>query len=217
VLKRLRDQLAFGQVQAPFDGIVTRRNINVGDLINAGGLSNPPLFAMSQLDKLHLYLYVPQDRAAQVRVGDAVDIMLPGTGSRPIVAHVTRTAGAIDQNTSTLQIDVELDNAGHLLLPGASVQATLHLQPSGTLVLPTNTLLFSKDGVQVAVVKDGKIRRQSVVLGTDYGLKVDVRSGLTSADDVVVNPPDSIATGQVVQVQAPPGAASGAAGRAAAG
>jgi RND family efflux transporter MFP subunit len=206
-LARLRDQLAYGQVLAPFSGIVTRRNVNVGDLVNAGS-SGAPMFALAQIDKLHVYVYVPQDRAAQVKLGDRVDITQVERPDRPIAARIARTTGAIDVNSRTLQVDVEIPNPDHALLPGAYVEASLARKPSGALVLPTNTLLFGAEGVQVAVVKDGKVLRQTVVLGTDYGRVVEVRSGVTASDQVIVNPPDSIVSGQLVVVAAPQPAAS---------
>jgi len=208
VLKRLRDQQAYGQVLAPFDGIVTRRNVNVGDLINAGGGASPALYAMSQVDRLHVYVYVPQERAPQVHVGDAVTLFVASHPERALPARLARSAAAIDLATGTMQVDVEVANADRALLPGESVQAVLTLAPSGTLALPTNTLLFGAAGTQVAVVERGKVQRRSVVLGTDYGQTVDIRSGVSATDQVIVNPPDSIVTGQAVAIESPAAAAS---------
>ena len=213
VLKRLREQLAYGRVLAPFDGVVTRRNLNVGDLVNAGGAATPALFTISQVHQLHLYLYVPQDRAAQVRVGDPVDVVALDRPERHIAARVARTAGAIDQGTGTLQIDVELANADRALLPGSSVQALLRLRPTDRWLLPTNTLLFGAAGSQVALVRDGHVLRQAVELGTDYGRLVEVRSGLAAQDRVIVNPPDSVVSGQAVVIEPPAPAASAASAR----
>lgn len=205
VLKRISEQLGFGQVVAPFDGIVTRRNVNLGDLVNAGnGGSAQALFTVARADKLHVYVYVPQDRASLVRVGDSVDILQSDTPGETIKARIARTAGAIDLNSRTLQVDIEIPNANRKLLPGAYVEVAMNLEATGTLLLPTNTLLFGRDGTQVAVVKDGKAVRQNVVLGTDYGRMVAVKSGSNADDQVIVNPPDSIASGQPVMIETPP-------------
>ncbi len=202
VLQRLRQQLAFGQVVAPFDGTVTRRNVNIGDLVNAGyGGSAQALFSMAQTDRLHVYAYVPQDRAAQVRVGDSVDILQAGAPDKPVKARIARSANAIDLSSRTLQIDIEVSNPQHTLLPGAYVEVALQLRAGQTLVLPTNTLLFGANGTQVALVRDGKVLRQNVTVGTDFGKTVEIRSGIARDDLVIVNPPDAIAPGQAVAVE----------------
>ena len=203
ILQRLQQQLAFGQVLAPFDGIVTRRNVNNGDLVNAGnGGSAQALFAMAQTDRLHVYAYVPQERAAKIRVGDSVDIIQPGHPDQPLKARIARSAGAIDATTRTLQIDIEVANPEHLLLPGAYVDLVLSPLPGDKLVLPTNTLLFGAEGPQVAVVKDGVVERRAVSLGTDYGRVVEVSSGIGAGDQIIINPPDAIVAGQRVVVEA---------------
>ncbi|MBV8122698.1 MAG: efflux RND transporter periplasmic adaptor subunit [Burkholderiaceae bacterium] len=209
VLRRLREQLSYGQVLAPFDGIVTKRNVDVGDLVNAGnGGAAQVLFSMAQSDKLHVYFYVPQDLAPLVHVGDSVDIAPTDHPDQVVQARVSRTAGAIDMATRTLQVDVDLDNKSTHWLPGSYVEAAFKLNNSQGLALPTNTLLFNAKGVEVAAVVDGKVKRQLVVLGTDHGRTVDVRSGLTAATEVIMNPPDSIAEGQSVSVEKPEAAAS---------
>jgi len=212
VLQRLRQQLAFGQVVAPFDGSVTRRNVNIGDLVNAGnGGSAQAMFGMAQTDKLHVYAYVPQDRAAQVRVGDAVDILQASAPDKPVKARIARSANAIDLNSRTLQVDIEVPNPQHSLLPGSYVDVALMLKAGETLVLPTNTLLFGAAGPQVALVRDGKVVRQNVTLGTDFGKVVEIKTGVTAADQVIVNPPDAIAPEQAVAVEAVSPAAPAAA------
>ena len=214
VLQRLRLQLAFGQVLAPFDGTVTRRNVNVGDLVNAGnGGTAQAMFAMAQTDKLHVYAYVPQDRATQVGVGDSVVIVEARRPDKPIRARIARTAGAIDLNSRTLQIDIEVPNPQHALLPGSYVEVILEIKASNTLVLPTNTLLFGAAGTQVAVVKDGKVERRNVSLGTDYGQVVEITTGVSAGDQVIINPPDSIAPNQAVVAEVPVPAAQAAAKR----
>jgi RND family efflux transporter MFP subunit len=202
VLKRLRDQQDFGKVLAPFDGIVTRRNVDNGDLVNAGnGGTAQALFALAQIDRLRLYAYVPQSRAAQVRVGDSVDILRSEAADKQVKGRIVRTAGAIDPATRTLQIEIQMPNADHSLLPGAYVDIALTLKSSGGLILPTNALLFSAAGSRVAIIQpDGKVRLQTVTLGTDYGHDIEIKTGLKSDDKVVMNPPDSISDGQSVAI-----------------
>ena len=204
VLKRLRDQLNYGTVVAPFDGTVIKRNINVGDLVNAGNAgAAQAMFSMAHTDNLHVYVYVPQDRTAQIKVGDQVEILRANAPDRRITGRIARTAGAIDTATRTLQVDVEVPNPNRDLLPGSYVEVAMKIDSSGTLVLPTNTLLFGAGGPFVAVVKDGKVTRTKVTLGIDFGSMVEVRSGVTTEDEIILNPPDAIIDGQQVIIETP--------------
>ncbi|WP_434632990.1 efflux RND transporter periplasmic adaptor subunit [Chromobacterium sp. CV08] len=204
-LKRLRDQQDFARVVAPFDGIVTRRNIDTGSLVNAGnGGSAQALFATAQIDKLHLYAYVPQSRAADVRVGETVRIARQEAPDRPATGKVVRTAGALDAATRTLQVEVAVANADHGLMPGQYVDVSFKLPAGQRLTLPTNTLQFGAKGSRVALAgADGKVHLQPVSVGTDFGHEVEIRAGLKPGDRVIVNPPDSINEGQPVSVVAP--------------
>ncbi|KUM01984.1 hypothetical protein Cv017_05540 [Chromobacterium subtsugae] len=203
-LKRLRDQQDFARVVAPFDGIVTRRNIDTGSLVNAGnGGSAQALFATAQIDRLHLYAYVPQAQAGAIRVGDKADIARQEAPGQPSVGRVARTAGAIDPATRTLQVEVEVANAGHGLLPGQYVDVSFKLPNGGKLTLPTNTLQFGAKGSRVALVDaHHRVKLQTVALGTDYGHEVEIKAGLQAGDKVIVNPPDSIRDGQAVAIAA---------------
>ena len=203
VLRRLTDMQNFGKVLAPFDGIVTKRNINNGDLVNAGngGLAQT-LYALAQIDVLRLYVYVPQNRASSVHIGDTVDIILPEAANQPIKGKIVHTAGAIDMATRTLQVEIQLANANHSLMPGAYVEVALNLKAAGGLSLPTNALLFNAAGSRVALVEaEGRVRMQAVTLGTDYGRDVEIRTGVKPGDKVILNPPDSISDGQKVVVE----------------
>ena len=202
VLKRLQEQQNFGKVVAPFDGIVSKRNVDNGDLINAGnGGTGQALFTVSQIDKLRLYVYVPQDRAARIRIGDSVDILRSDVADKPAKGQIVRTAGAIDPTTRTLQIEIQVPNADHSLLPGAYVDVVLTLKTESILILPTNALKFNSAGSLVAIVQpDNKIRMQPVTLGIDFGRDVEIKKGLTADDKVVMNPPDSISDGQAVAI-----------------
>ena len=203
---RLRKLLGFNQVVAPFDGVVTRRNIDVGDLVNAGNAGNgQALFAVAQVDPLRLYVYVPQVYAHQVKIGDAVTVTLAERAGDQYRGTVARTARAIDTATRTMQVEIRVPNPGNTLITGSYVQVMLPInaQPLA-LVVPTNVLLFRSDGTRIAVVDaGGRVHLTRVKLGTDFGSSVEVLSGLDAGDRVIVNPADSLADGDVVSLPEP--------------
>lgn len=204
ILKRLRDLQSFGTVVAPFDGMITRRNVNVGDLVNAGNTGTAQaMFAMARTDKLHVYVYLPQDRASQVQVGDEVELFQLNAPDKPYKGVVARTAGAIDINTRTMQVDIEIPNQDRKLLPGSYVEVAMKIKVGDTLTVPTNSLIFGAGGPFIAVVVDGKVQKKKVALGIDFGMTVEVRSGVTSSDQIILNPLDSITNGQPVSIETP--------------
>ncbi|UTH72254.1 efflux RND transporter periplasmic adaptor subunit [Chromobacterium sp. IIBBL 290-4] len=201
-LKRLRDLQDFARVSAPFDGIVTRRNIDTGSLVNAGNGGAPQaLFATAQIDKLHLYAYVPQGQAAAIHIGSPVKVTRQEAPDQAVSGKVVRTAGALDAATRTLQVEVMLANADHGLMPGQYVDVSFKLPRGQTLTLPTNALQFGAKGSRVALVgADSKVHLQTVAVGTDFGHEVEIRAGLKTDDKVIINPPDSIYDGQKVAI-----------------
>jgi RND family efflux transporter MFP subunit len=202
---RLKSLQGFNKLTAPFDGVLTRRNVDVGDLVNAGnGGTGQALFSIAQVDPLRLYIYVPQVYASQVNVGDKVMVGLTETGQQ-YDGVIARTAGAIDPLTRTLQVEVRVPNPKGALLAGAYVQATLPIKgDQAAAVVPTNVLLFRPEGPRVAVVDDGgHVRLVPVKLGTDFGASVEILSGIDAQSRIVVNPADSLADGDVVSL-APP-------------
>lgn len=202
VLKRLKQLQDFGTVVAPFSGRVTKRNINTGDLVNSGNVGTAQaMFAMARVDKLHVYAYLPQDRVSQIKVGDKVDVYQPSAPDKVVEGRIARTAGAIDMQTRTLQVDVELDNANNAFMPGTYVEIAFKIIPGNNLIVPTNTLIFGAGGPYVATVKDDVITRKKVTLGIDFGMQVEVRSGITKDDWLILNPLDSVTDGQRVIVQ----------------
>ena len=212
-VSRLRSLQGFNRVVAPFDGVLTRRNIDVGDLVNAGnGGAGQALFSVAQVDPLRLYVYVPQVYAGQVRVGDPVKVSLAERSSETFQGVIARTARAIDPSSRTLQVEVRVPNPSGALLAGAYVQAELPIKgDQAAAVVPTNVLLFRPDGPRVALVDAaGHVRLAAIKLGTDYGTAVEVVSGLDLSSRIIVNPADSLADGDVVSVQASPGAQSDA-------
>lgn len=209
-VSRLRSLQGFNRVTAPFDGVLTRRTVDVGDLINAGnGGAGQALFSLAQVDPLRLYIYVPQVYANQIKIGDTVKVNLAERAGEDYQGSIARTARAIDPVTRTLQVEIRVPNPGGQLFSGAYVQVELPIKGDrAATVVPTNVLLFRPDGPRVAVVdQSGRVRLALVKLGTDYGTSVEVLAGVDPTDRIIVNPADSLADGDVVTlVRTPPGA-----------
>jgi RND family efflux transporter MFP subunit len=201
---RLRNLQNFNRVVAPFDGVLTSRNIDVGDLVDAGnGGVGKALFTIAQIDPLRLYVFVPQAYARQVKVGDEVTVSMSEHQGAEYQGTIARTARAIDAATRTMQVEIRVPNPNDALIAGAYVQATLPIKQDGSaLLVPTNVLLFRPDGPRVATVdSSGHVRLSTVKLGTDFGSSVAVLSGLKADDRVVLNPADSLADGDIVALQ----------------
>jgi RND family efflux transporter MFP subunit len=201
---RLRNLQGFNKVVAPFDGVVTSRNIDVGDLVDAGnGGVGKALFRVAQIDPLRLYVFVPQVYAQQVKVGDAVTVTLPGHQGEEYQGTIARTARAIDSGTRTMQVEIRVPNPNEALIAGAYVQVNLPIKQDGeALLIPINVLLFRPDGPRVATVDaGGHVRLSAVKLGTDFGSSVAVLEGLKADDRIILNPADSLADGDIVTVR----------------
>jgi membrane fusion protein, multidrug efflux system len=205
VLNRLKQLQSFGTVTAPFEGRITRRNVNLGDLVNAGNVGNAQaMFSMARTDRLSVYVYLPQDRTSQVKVGDEVSVYQTNAPDKIIKGRIARTAGAIDINTRTLQVDIEIPNENNALLPGAYVEVAMQIALGNSLIVPTNTLIFGAGGPFIAVVdKDNRAEKKKVTLGVDFGNQVEIRSGISADDQIILNPMDSLVNGQVVVPQSP--------------
>jgi RND family efflux transporter MFP subunit len=200
-LQRLRQLEGFKRVTAPFAGVITRRNIDVGDLIDTSG---KPLFQLSQTDPLRVYVSVPQSYASLVKTGQAVVVTQAELQNRQFMGQVSRTSASIDASTRTMQVEVSLPNRDGALMPGAYVQVALPLAASATLSVPSNALLFRGEGTRVAVVDaQGKVTLHAVTLGRNNGSTVEVTGGLQATDRLVLNPPDALVDGDVVTLQAP--------------
>jgi len=198
---RLRNLQGFGKVVAPFDGVITSRNIDVGDLVDAGnGGVAKALFTIAQVDPLRLYVFVPQAYAQQVKVGDVVTVSLSEHQGEEFQGTIARTARAIDSGTRTMQVEIRVPNPKDALIAGAYVQVTLPIkQDRLALLVPTNVLLFRPDGARVATVDGaGHVRLSTVKLGTDFGSTVAILDGLKADDRIVLNPADSLADGDIV-------------------
>ena len=198
-MERVRQLEGFKRVVAPFAGLITRRNVDVGDLIDGG--SGKPLFILTQADSLRVYVNVPQSYANLVKPGQKVLVSQPEMRGKAFEGVVARTAGSIDSATRTMQVEVALPNKGGVLMPGAYVQVTLPLQASRDIVISTNALIVRGNGVLVAAVEGGgKVRLLPIKLGRNYGQNVEVTDGLTGSEELVMNPPDALVEGDVVTI-----------------
>jgi len=195
----------FKRIVAPFAGVITRRNVDVGDLVDPGaGSGGRALFMLAQTDPLRVYVNVPQSSANLIRSGQKVVITQAELRGQSFEGKVVRTAASIDTATRSMQVEVSLPNPDGRLLPGAFVQVSLPLKPSGALVVSTDVLLFRRDGAQVAIVDaSGKVHLKRVQVGRNYGLTVEILDGLSGTEQLILNPSDSVAEGdQVVVVPA---------------
>ncbi|MES2227250.1 MAG: efflux RND transporter periplasmic adaptor subunit [Pseudomonadota bacterium] len=212
-VQRLRQTEGFKRVTAPFAGVITRRNVDVGDLIDAGGGSGRTLFVLTQTDPLRVYVNVPQSYAQLVKTGQKVTIMQSELRGERFEGVVARTSAALDTTTRTMQVEIALPNPEGRLLPGAYVQVQLPLQANASMAIPTNTLLIRAEGIRVALVDaQGTVRLQPVRVGRNLGQSIEVLEGVKPADVLVLNPSDSIAEGDKVVIAAPASAASAAKG-----
>ncbi|MDB5942862.1 MAG: transporter subunit [Ramlibacter sp.] len=197
-VERLRQLQAFKRVTAPFAGVITRRNVDVGDLIDGSG---KPLFLLAQTDPLRVYVNLPQAYSQLVRTGQPAVVTQAELRGRSFQGQVVRTAASIDSASRTMQVEIALPNRDGALLPGAFVQVSLALAPSQAMAIPANALLFRGEGAKVAIVDAaGVIRLQTVRLGRNYGETVEIAEGLAGNEKLVLNPSDSLADGDKVKV-----------------
>ncbi|MFP3567515.1 efflux RND transporter periplasmic adaptor subunit [Paraburkholderia sp. SIMBA_030] len=203
-VQRLRQLESFKRIVAPFAGVVTQRNVDVGDLIDAGSGTSRALFALAQSDPLRVYVQLPQAYAQNVTDGQAVIVTqaeLPGQQFHGTITHIS---GAIDVPTRSLQVEVTLPNPDGKLRPGAYVQVALPAAAHARLMVPGNALLFRAEGPRVAVVdQNGNVQLRKVVIARDLGQSLEIESGVEANDRIIVNPSDSIADGDHVQIAQP--------------
>ena len=205
-VKRLSDLESFKRVLAPFDGVVTARNTDVGYLINAGQAPGTELFRVADIRKLRIYAQVPEAYAAATDTGLKAQLRFAERPGKSYEADTVRTSNALDPTARTLQVELQLDNRDSQLFPGSYTEIHFRLPSSTeTLRIPANTILFRADGLQVAVVQNqDTIKIKKVVQGRDFGKTVEILIGLDPTDAVVVNPPDSINDGMHVRIAPPP-------------
>jgi RND family efflux transporter MFP subunit len=202
-VKQLEALQSFEKIYAPFDGVVTARNTDIGDLINSGsaGGVKTDLFHIAQPGTLRVYVNVPEEYSQGTKVGMTADLSLAEFPGRKFQGKLVRTAEAINMTTRTLLIEIDVNNPAGELLTGSYAEVHLKVPTqASTLLLPVNTLIFRSQGLRVGVVKDGKVELAAVTPGRDSGNQIEIVSGLKPDDQVIINPPDSIVSGQRVQI-----------------
>jgi len=202
-LKRLEELQSFEKIMAPFDGVITARNTDIGQLINSGSSTGPKseLFHIAAPGVLRVYVNVPEVYSRSTKPGLKADLILAEYPGRRFEGTLVRTADAIDQSTRTLLVEIQVNNPTGELLTGSYTEVHLKLPGNiSTFTIPVNTLLFRSEGLRVAVVKDGKANLVPVTLGRDFGSEVEVLTGLNGDEQLIVNPPDSIVSGQQVRI-----------------
>jgi RND family efflux transporter MFP subunit len=201
-VRRLEELQAFQKIYAPFDGVITARNIDLGDLINAGSNgTGKELFHLAAVRQLRVFVQVPQMNAHNAAPGAVGELAVPELPGRRFPGRVVRTSGSMDLASRTLKVEVDVDNQQGLLMPGEYVELHLKLPaPVHSMTLPVNAFLFRAEGMSAAAVRDGRVMLLPVTIGHDYGDSLEVTSGLGADEQIVVNPPDSLASGQQVRV-----------------
>jgi RND family efflux transporter MFP subunit len=203
-VKRLEELQSFQRIYAPFSGVITARNTDVGALINSGSSSGNgnELFHITQPDKLRVYVSVPQIYSQAAKAGITADLTLAEFPGRRFQGKLVRTANAIDPISRTLLVEIAVDNPTGQLFTGSYAEVHFKLPtPTTSLILPVNTLLFRSEGLRVATVGQGqKVELKQITIGHDFGSEVEVVAGLNGKEDVIVNPPDSLVEGEAVRI-----------------
>ena len=203
-VSRLEQMQGFEKIVAPFDGIITERKTDFGDLVNAGNAgTGRELFRISQNQTVRVFVTVPEEFSSEVRPGTKASMDVIALPNRRFAASVTRTADSIDATSRTLTVELDVPNPTSELLPGA--YANVHFQVplnAAPLVVPASTILFQSDGPQVGIVHSGdQVQLRKVTLGHDFGDTIDITSGIRAGDAVIASPPDSLTNGMRVAVQ----------------
>jgi RND family efflux transporter MFP subunit len=201
---RLEQLQSFERVTAPFDGVITARNTDIGSLIQAGDNTTPKqLFRIAATQTLRVYVSVPEIYAPSLRNGASAVVTLDAFPNQTFKGTIVRNANAIDINSRTLNVEVDMDNPSGRLFPGAYAFVHLKLPTSShAITIPSNALLFRSEGLRAAIVRNGRVALTPITIGEDYGSAVEIRSGLTPNDAIVVNPSDSLLDGSAVRIGA---------------
>jgi membrane fusion protein (multidrug efflux system) len=200
-LRFLEQEVAFKRVTAPFRGIITIRNVNVGDLITANNTSME-MFHIQQTDPLRVYFRVPQEDAANIAVGQTFNVQVGAESAKTYPGKVISTSGAVSPDSRTMLVELQVDNSKNEILPGSYATVRVPQVALGKLVtLPDNTLIFREKSVQVGVVDaNGVVQLRDVKVGRDFGVQSEILSGVAESDKVIVNPSDSLTTGTAVRL-----------------
>ena len=205
-VRRLEQLESFKKVYAPFSGVLTKRNVDPGALINAGaGAPGRELFDIARVDPLRVYTSVPQAYAPFIKVGASTTVTLQEFPSQKFSARIARTAEAIDPNTRTLLTEVDVPNKDARLLPGSFGEVHFAVGSNvNKVTVPVNAMLFRSEGPRVAVIgQDSKVELRPINIGRDYGATLEILDGVSASDRIVINPPDSLEEGQPVNVATP--------------
>ncbi|MBV8810628.1 MAG: efflux RND transporter periplasmic adaptor subunit [Acidobacteriaceae bacterium] len=200
---RLQQMVDFERIYAPFDGVITARNTDIGQLIDSGSSGGPgrELFHIATVDKLRVFTNVPQIYAHAARPGILADLTVPDLPNRRFQGKLVRTADAMDPNTRTLLVEVDVNNSSGLLFPGAYTEVHFKIHSNGsTLIIPSTSLVFRSEGLRVPVVKNNRVALLPVQVGRDFGRTIEVLAGLSDDALVILNPPDSLVNGERVRV-----------------
>jgi membrane fusion protein, multidrug efflux system len=202
-LRFLEQEVAFKRVTAPFPGIITVRNVNVGDLITANN-TNMEMFHIQQTDPLRVYFRVPQEEASNIVIGQTFDVQVGAQSAKTYPGKVISTSGAVSPDSRTMLVELQVDNSKNDVLPGSYATVRVPQVALAKLVtLPDNTLIFRDKSVQVGVVDaNGVVQLRDVKVGRDFGVQSEILSGVTESDKVIVNPSDSLTTGTTVRLAA---------------
>jgi membrane fusion protein (multidrug efflux system) len=202
-LRFLQQEVAFKRVTAPFPGIITVRNVNVGDLITANN-TNLEMFHIQQTDPLRVYFRIPQEEASNIAVGQTFNVQVGAQSAKTYPGKVISTSGAVSPDSRTMLVELQVENSKNEILPGSYATVRVPQDALGKLVtLPDNTLIFREKSVQVgAVDAKGVVQLRDVKVGRDFGVQSEILSGVTESDKVIVNPSDSLTTGTSVRIAA---------------
>ncbi len=201
-VERLEVLAGYKKITSPFDGVVTARDTDVGALINAGGSSGLPMFVISDVSKLRLYVNVPQNYVPAIKIGASAVVSVPEYPNRTFPATVEASSQSVDVNSGTTRMQLGIDNASGELMPGGYASVRLNLQRDAVpLHIPSSALIFDQNGLRVATVGEGgKVQFKTVTIARDLGREIEIGSGLSPADRIIVAPPDGIADGDQVRV-----------------
>ena len=198
-VRRLEELQGYEKITAPFDGTITARNTDIGDLIDAGTSNPRELFHLAAVGKLRVFVAVPEVYANAIHDGDSATLTQDSNPSEIITGKIVRNSNAINTTTRTLNVEVDVDNAGDRLRPGAYVFVHFKLPPGSHVVtIPSNTLLFRAEGLRVGVVHGNRVELRPVTIGHDYGSTVEITSGVDVHDQIILDPADSLSNGAQV-------------------
>ena len=201
-VERLEALAGYKKITAPFDGVVTSRDTDVGALINAGGNSGHAMFTISDITKLRVYVNVPQNYVPAIKIGAKASLVLPDYPNRSFQATVEASSQAVDVASGTTRMQLGLDNSSGELMPGSYASVKLNLQrEAAPLSIPASALIFNSSGLRVATVSpDDKVLFKTVKIGRDLGKEIEIASGLAPDDRIITAPPDGLADGDHVRV-----------------